>query len=377
MDLIIKILKRIKKMGLEFSNFLFKTIFSCLPIKNRVFFYTIRADGKLLENSKYLYEELGDIPKVFVAKKLPHPAAIKPKIYYYLLTSKVVVTDDYLRYLRLTELRPEQKLIQIWHACGAFKKFGLNAFSLLKRSEEIATHSQYDVVCVSAENVRKYYAKAFGIPLEKVQALGVPRTDKLLDKSECDKQRLEFFSNHPDLKGKKLYLYSPTFREYNGKLMFFNPKIDFEKLNDSLNEDEVFIINRHPLMQENYLEGKALSKVIDLSHESTPSLLCSSSVLITDYSSIIYDASLINLPMVFYCPDNETYERDFYLNYPDDLPGDIVTDGEALLNKCREAFAHPNNEKISAFRNDQMGACDGNSTKRIAEVIRGWINEKI
>lgn len=54
----------------------------------------------------------------------PHPVLLKPKIYYYLLTSRVIVTDDYLRYLRHTKLRAGQKVVQIWHACGASSALG-------------------------------------------------------------------------------------------------------------------------------------------------------------------------------------------------------------------------------------------------------------
>lgn len=373
MNKFIKLLKKIKRTVLEFINRLLKAIFYRLPLKNRVFFYSIRGDGKLLENAKCVYDKLPDVEKVIVAKKLPHPMTLKPKIYYYLLTSKVIVTDDYVRYLRFTKLRPEQKLIQIWHACGAFKKFGLDAFSLLSPKEEKLTHSQYTLVSVSAENVRKHYAGAFGIPVEKVKPLGVPRTDKLLDKDTTAKIREEFLSKHPDLKGKKIYLYAPTFREVKGKVAPFDTKIDFEALDRSLSDDEVFIINLHPVMKDNYLSGKSVSNVLDLSEEATSALLCSSDVLITDYSSIIYDASLLGLPTVFYCPDNETYERDFYLNYPDDLPGEIVTDSEKLLNMCRKTLSSPDTEKIKAFRENQMGACDGNSSERVAEVIREWL----
>lgn len=373
MSKIIKLLKKIKRAVFEFINHLLKAIFYHLPLKNRVFFYSIRGDGKLLENAKCVYDKLPDVEKVIIAKKLPHSAKLKPKIYYYLLTSKVIVTDDYVRYLRFTKLRPEQQLIQIWHACGAFKKFGLDVFSLLSPKEEKLTHSQYTLVSVSAENVRKHYAGAFGIPVEKVKALGVPRTDKLLDKNETAKIRDEFFAKHPELQNKKLYLYAPTFREVKGKVAPFDTKIDFEALDRDLNDDEVFIINLHPVMKDDYLSGKTVSKIIDLSAEATSALLCSSDILITDYSSIIYDASLLDLPTIFYCPDNETYERDFYLDYPDDLPGEIVTDGEKLLDMCRKTLSSPDTEKIKAFRNDQMGACDGNSSERIADVIRGWL----
>lgn len=83
-----------------------------------------------MENSQCVYDALGNVQKVVVARMLPHPVLLKPKIYYYLLTSRVIVTDDYLRYLRHTKLRAGQKVVQIWHACGAFKRFGLDAPSL-------------------------------------------------------------------------------------------------------------------------------------------------------------------------------------------------------------------------------------------------------
>lgn len=104
-----------KRWVLERCNLLLKAVFSRLPIQNRVFFYSIRADGKLLENSQCVYDALGNVQKVVVARMLPHPVLLKPKIYYYLLTSRVIVTDDYLRYLRHTKLRAGQKVVQIWH----------------------------------------------------------------------------------------------------------------------------------------------------------------------------------------------------------------------------------------------------------------------
>ena len=135
-----------KRWVLERCNLLLKAVFSRLPIQNRVFFYSIRADGKLLENSQCVYDALGNVQKVVVARMLPHPVLLKPKIYYYLLTSRVIVTDDYLRYLRHTKLRAGQKVVQIWHACGAFKRFGLDAPSLLTPQEERLTHCQYTAV---------------------------------------------------------------------------------------------------------------------------------------------------------------------------------------------------------------------------------------
>lgn len=371
---IINIIKKIltpamrKKIFVLVQNtFLF--VFGHMPIKNRVLFFTIRANGKLLDNAKAVYDAL-DADKVVFARMLPHPMKLKPKIFYYLLTSRVIVTDDYCRYMRTIKLREGQKLFQIWHACGAFKHFGLDAPSKLSRREELATHSQYSAVAVTAESCRKPYAQAFGISEEKCLPIGLPRTDIILENSE--KMKAEIFEKHPELKNKTVYLFCPTFREQNGSRIKYETGIDWADFSNKLNDDEVLVIRRHPIM--NYsLTDKEYPNIIDLSAESTLALTAACSVMITDYSSVIYDACLLDVPMVFYCPDIKEYERGFYLKFPDDLPGETVMQGSELLSALRRAKENPPVERIEKFRNGQMGACDGHSTERAVELIRSWL----
>ncbi|MBQ4626946.1 MAG: CDP-glycerol glycerophosphotransferase family protein [Clostridia bacterium] len=344
-------------------------VFSLMPIKNRVLFFTIRANGKLLDNAKAVYDAL-DADKVVFARMLPHSMKLKPKIYYYLLTSRVIVTDDYCRYMRSIKLREGQKLFQIWHACGAFKHFGLDAPSKLSRREEIATHSQYSAVAVTAENCRKPYAQAFGISVDRCLPIGLPRTDIILENSE--KMKAEVFEKHPDLRGKTIYLFCPTFREVNASRVKYEPGIDWAELSRKMEEDEVFIIRRHPVMDYPLIDAH-YPNIIDLSTDSTLALTAACSVLITDYSSVIYDACLLNVPTVFYCPDIKDYERGFYLRFPDDLPGETVTDAQELLSALREAKENPPVERIEKFRNGQMSACDGHSTERAVELIKSWL----
>ncbi len=369
-----RILSLSKKWMLERCNLLLRALFSRMPVRNRVFFYTIRADGRLLENSRCVYDALEGVERVVVAKMLPHPVWIKPKIYYYLLTSRVIVTDDYLRYLRHTTLREEQKVVQIWHACGAFKRFGLDAPSLLSPQEERRTHSQYAAVCVSAEQVRPFYAQAFGIPQERVQALGTPRTDRLLDEPARRAQREALFRRRPELQGKRLYLYAPTFRERDGRPCFYDPQLDWEALDNALEEDEVLIIRRHPIMKEPFWSGKTFRHILDCTDEPTPALLTAASLLVTDYSSVIFDAILCGVPLVFYCPDFSSYERDFYLAYPQDLPGPVVYRGEELLPAMRAVCQTPPLEALESFRSMQLGACDGHASERVAGLVRSYLD---
>lgn len=360
---------KLRRKVLNFLNRLWCAVCKCLPLQNRVLFYTIRADGKLADNSKAVYDAL-DTKKVIFAHMLPHSIKIKPLAYYYLLTSKVIVTDDYVRYMRAVNLRPEQKLIQIWHACGAFKKFGLDAPSQNTREEEIATHSQYTAVAVTSDNCRKFYADAFGVSEDICLPLGLPRTDSLI--SGKDSMREKVLSAYPEFAGKKLYLYCPTFREGNGKQIEFDAKINWDMLSQSLADDEIFIIRRHPIMKYSLID-KEYKNITDLSRESTLMLTAASSAIITDYSSVIYDACLMDVPCVFYCPDIEKYERGFYLDFPDGLPGKMTTKAENLLEIIRNSVESPYKEKISKFKADQLSACDGHSAERIAKLIKEWI----
>lgn len=366
-NLIKKLLSvRNRRKILRFLNKLWRAFCSVLPLRNVVLFYSVRADGRLLENAKAVYDAL-DAKKIIFAHKLPHSVKIKPLAYLYLMTSKVIVTDDYVRYMRGIKLREGQRLIQIWHACGAFKKFGLDAPSQLTPEEEKATHSQYSAVIVTSENCRESYANAFGISKEVCLPLGLPRTDTLI--KSADGMRESILKKHSGLRGKKIYLYCPTFREEDGKRVEYNPGIDWSEMSKSMHDNEVFIIRRHPLMDYRFENGE-YPNILDLSTDSTLELTAASDVIITDYSSVIYDATLLSVPSVFYCPDYKKYERGFYLDFPDGLPGEMVSDSSDLLDCIRKTAENPPTEKIEKFREEQLSACDGYSTERVVSLIK-------
>lgn len=368
------ILKRIisysaRRKVLTMLNHFWVSFCSLLPVRNRVLFYSIRADGKLLDNSKAVYDAL-DYDKTIFAHKQPHSKLIKAKAYYNLLTCRVIVTDDYCGYMRAMKLRKNQKLIQIWHGCGAFKMFALDARKDVTPEYEKAAHSAYSAVTVSAERCRKVFADAFGIEESKCLAIGIPMTDYLINNAVELKSKA--LSDYPLLKDKTVYLYCPTFREKDGKVTCFDSKIDWDKLNDSLSDDEVFIVRRHPIENGRFFE-KDYSRIFDLTEASTIMLTAASDVVITDYSSVVHDAVLVDKPVVFYCPDSEEYERSFYIDYPDDLPGPAVKDSAKLLEIVRKTYKEPPADRIEKFRREQLEACDGHSTERVVSLIDSWL----
>lgn len=360
---------KLRRRILVFLNRTWCLFCRCLPLRNAVLFYTIRADGFLLYNSKAVYDACKG-KKIIFAHKLPHSIKLKPLAYYYLLTSRVIVTDDYVRYMSAIKLRKGQSLVQIWHACGAFKKFGLDAPSIRTAEEEKSLHSQYTAVVVTSEECKKFYAGAFGISEDICLPLGLPRTDKLF--TDKYKMRDNILEKHPEFKDKRIYLYCPTFREINGEKTVYDPQLDFDAISNSLAENELLIIRRHPVMDYRLTDAN-YPNIIDLTEESTIELTAASDVIITDYSSVIYDACLLGVPSVFYCPDYKNYERGFYLNFPEDLPGELVTDGAMLLDAVRRTKEKPPAERIEKFISEQMEACDGKSAERVAELIESCL----
>ncbi|MBR5437980.1 MAG: CDP-glycerol glycerophosphotransferase family protein [Clostridia bacterium] len=353
-------------------DFIITFIFSCLKVQNRAFFYTGRTTGEPGENLNQVYKSFKG-KKALFAKQKPHNFKDLIRKRYYLFTSKVIVTDDYIYHLRNHKLKSEQKLVQVWYTGGAFKKMGIDGPSILSVLDEYKTHSQYSDFCVSSEYVRQYYCHAFGLEEETVKAVGTPRSDLIVNKERIEKSKEEICSLHPLLRNKRVYLYCPTVRIKEDVIIPFEPKIDWAELNDALTDDEVFIICRHPAMKEEYIKGRFYSRVKDYTFEKTSELLAVADVLITDYSSVVYDASLMDKPTVFYCPDLEEYRDDTYLDYSKDLPGEVITQSSDILTAARRAEEVSSPEIRALFNEKQMGACDGKSTERVLSIINNYL----
>lgn len=349
-------------------QFIYKV--SQLPIKNRVLFFSIRRDGELDDNLKCVAEKFKG-NKIVASKRLPHDSIYKLKMYYYIATSKVIVTDDYVRYLRLFPLKKKQRVIQLWHACGAFKKFGLQG-TTLSLGLERATHIQYNMVSVSSEGVRQIYADAFDIDVSNVVALGVPRTDLFYDEMAKGARKKAIYKLYPEWEEKEIILYAPTFRDRTGDRTKFKPELDFDILSRSLRDNQIFIIAPHPVMKDNIVNGK-YDNIYEVRDIHTLDLMFVSDILVTDYSSVIFEYALLKKPIIFFCYDFELYDRGFYLPYDANLPGKLANNQNELI----DCIVGDERDKLSttyeAFVEKYMGACDGKATERIVRLIEGYL----
>lgn len=235
-----------------------------------------------------------------------------------------------------------------------------------------ATHAQYNLVTVSSESIRSIYADAFNIDIQKVKSLGCPRTDYFFDPDWIHKTKESIYKVYPEWRNKKIILYAPTFRDVNGDRSEFHPELDFKELSEKLLPDQIFVVCPHPVMKNNIVDGE-YDNIRVIREFSTNDMMHVSHVLITDYSSVIFEYALLNKPIAFFCYDLVNYNRGFYLNYPDDLPGNVYETQEELVQFICDEDRHIITERHTRFVERYMSACDGHSCERIAGLINSYM----
>lgn len=381
-------IKMIPTLILKFfirTTFLFFRL--CFPINNhKVTFASYRAT-KLTGNLQYIYDEMIEsYPKMnytFLFKKYRNNLLGKfdyafhmIESCYHLATSRYFIIDDYYFPIYAIKPRKGMDIIQLWHAAGAFKKFGYSTIGKtfgpsVDYLKHIKVHSNYSKVYVSSETVVPYYAEAFNMDAECVYPLGVPRTDFFFDEKKKKDSYKKLYKRYPELQSKKVILYAPTFRGSSHNQEPFVSPIDYGLLKNRIGEEYVLFIHLHPYMKQekiNEEENHPFIYQID-GHFTIEELLTVSDILITDYSSIIFDYSLLNKPMAFFATDLDEYmeERDFYFDYQRTIPGPLFTHTETLINWInQDAF---DLEEVSRFKDDYFDQADGATSRRIVQHI--------
>ena len=284
-----------------------------------------------------------------------------------LATAKYVFLNDNFMPMASLKFSPEAVVAQLWHAEGAFKKFGLDApLTSDVREREKKCSERLDFVICSSKNVAPIYARAFGVPAEKVLPLGSPRTDYLLGRKDAEAIRAEFDRIHPECKGKKLVLYAPTFRDDPEKDKNLLNRLNIDLFEHELGGEYALLVKLHPQINSSCVPSGAIDvtsgyPINDLT------LICD--ILITDYSSVCMDFALLSKPCVFFAFDLEEYEkeRSFYFDYESYVPGTVAYDFPQVI----EAIKNPRNdeEKLRRFRDFNFDYIDRENTRRIFETV--------
>lgn len=335
--------------------------------KNRVSFI-IDSNESFKGNLDYIkkeFEKRGNFEFHFFYKD-----KLSFKSFKLLAGSRFIFLNDNFFPLAFMQFSPKNIVVQLWHAPGAFKKFGGSVdFKSRKILEKASKNTDY--LIVSSSNIQDYYSEAFQIPKTKIKPLGLPRADYYFENHDIDDLKSKFFEKY-DLSGdKKIVLYAPTFRDeekYNNVFDY----LDLEKFNQSLGDEYILALRLHPKIKKFYSgEISSKGKYIDCSdYSSEQELLLISDILITDYSSIMIEFALLNKPIIFFTYDFESYlteERGFYFDFKSTVPGPVVYDSNQLIDVIKSNSFDEN--KISEFVKTQFNEMDGQSSKRVVDYL--------
>ncbi|MGN1031065.1 MAG: CDP-glycerol glycerophosphotransferase family protein [Butyricicoccaceae bacterium] len=294
------------------------------------------------------------------------------KMLWQIGNARCVFVSDACNVLGMVRKRPETTVVQLWHACGAFKKFGMSTAELLwgadrERLTRRPNYANMDFVTVSSPEVRWAYAEAMNLPMERIVADGTARTDRFFEPERKQRAYDKLYRILPEAHGKKLVLYAPTFR---GEVEHaVSPDVlDVTACHEQMGEDYFFLIKRHPFTRNEYpLTEKQCAYARDVTDSMTiDELLFISDICITDYSSLIFEYALFEREMIFFAFDIDEYLdwRGFYYPYDELVPGPICRTTEEVIEALRAAERGENRERIRAFREKFMSACDGHATER-------------
>ena len=295
-------------------------------------------------------------------------------------TQTVILCDNFLP-AASCRCRKETLVVQLWHACGCLKKFGYDTEADIPSSYHGHVFRNTQLVTVSAPVCIRPFASAMRLDSSCIQATGISRTDLYFRKKWIRAMQEKFESLYPEAQGKRIVVAAPTFRGNPGAPDAFS--LDTEKLERSLGPEYFVLVSLHPHMK------KTASSHMRISKMSTSELFPVTDVLISDYSSLIYEYLLFQKPLVLYVPDRESYEesRGFYMDISE-IPACIAAGEDDLAPQIAYAYNlyHSDEEDVPQgddmqrekellekkrmeFLERYMISCDGHSTRRILDEI--------
>ncbi len=355
---------------------------------SKVVFIEVRMSD-ISDNFRLIYDELKNNYNYKISTHFLHMSFSKWREYERLCkamvvdvaTAKYVFLNDSSNVFSCLPMNKETVVTQMWHACGAFKKFGMSTATLKfgddkKTLDKYPYHGNYTHVTVSSPEVVWAYEEAMNLRHEDgiVKPVGISRTDVFYNPDMEENAFNKLYSVFPEAKGKKVILYAPTFR---GRVASAKTpdKFDMNMFSHELRDKYVMLFKHHPFVKKRPVIDNEFSDFAkDVTEEmSIEDLLYVSDICISDYSSLVFEYSLFEKPMIFFAYDLEDYFdwRGFYYRYDEFVPGPICKSDTDVLDYIKNIDKHFDKDIVRAFKAKYMSACDGHVTERIMKLVFG------
>lgn len=349
----------------------FKVLGLFIPLDSQQVLFVSFMGSKFNDSPKAIYDYMQrhpDYSKYHCVWAFEHPEdfpeldTVKidtPKYFLTALKAKYWVTNTNIE-RGLTFKKKSQVYLNTWHGI-ALKKIGNDC-----PGRKDYNFKTLDYLCVSGEYDEKVFRFAFRAEEESYLRCGMPRNDRLWNAGEADRAAAREKLQIPN--GKKVILYAPTWRDSvdGGKSYAIKPPIDFALWKEKLGDEYVLLFRAH------HITTKVLNVQFDdfirdaSNYPDVNELMIAADLLITDYSAIAFDYSILCKPIFCFAYDYETYlaERGTYFDIDEKYPNPSCRDEKELLTRIAEMdYAHEcdNTRKFRdtfvQYHNDATVAC--------------------
>lgn len=294
------------------------------------------------------------------------------RYFYHLATAKYLVNN--VNFHASLVKRSGQVYIETMHGMP-LKTIGLDATNEFKTEADVENYKKkcafWDYVVVQNPEVEEIARRCYAFSGSFLRT-GYPRNDVLYSEEGLDKKVRDVLGV-PD--GKKVILYAPTWRTEN----VFDFHFDLDRLREELSDEYVMLLRVHPLaakgLDYELIDNEFLFNAT--SYPSTEELFLASDVVISDYSSLMFDYAIVNKPILFYVYDLESYRdrlRGLYFNLEEIAPGPLVKTQDELCEwLCNyERLTYACIKSLDAFKERFCTYETGMASKKIFDqVMRG------
>lgn len=393
--------KKIYQLAKQLVIVLYHIMCHVCPVKQNRIVFDSNLGKSYAGNPKYIYEHLmkngydlvWDCVWFYEDNPYNIPGKSKQVQYgrlrylYYMATAKIWIFDS--RQPEFLVRRKGTYYIQTWHGTP-LKKLALDMDDVFMVGErDIDTYKKHfrknvgtwDYLISQNPFSSETFRRAFDFKKEMLE-YGYPRNDILfLENSEEGMKRYRQKLGLP--LDKKVILYAPTWRddEFSEDDKYsFRPRISFEQLQKELGDEYVMIVKYHYLIMDAVDWSPYEGFVYHFDHSrDIAELFLVSDILITDYSSVMFDYSILKRPMFFYAYDLNKYEnelRGFYFSYTEEMPGPISTTTEELVRDIQSYDAKAYEEQYKKFNEKYNCLDDGKSSERVLNLMKTLLSNK-
>lgn len=298
-----------------------------------------------------------------------------------LAMSNHVFIDDHAPVLDWLKLREETEVVQLWHAGAGFKSSGYSRWGHFGCPRPQSCHRQYKYGIAGSKNIAPFFSEVWGMNDEQVLPTGMPRMDEYLDEAHKKAKIEELRKQYPESVGKKVILFAPTYRGRNKKTAYYPYELlDFDRLYEVCGEEYIVFFKGHPWVNNKLQIKKAhRDKFFDLqTYPNINDLFYIVDLLITDYSSNIFEYSLMRKPMLFFAFDKVEYSlsRGFHRDYDESAPGKVCETFDQMIEAIAEKdFEY---EKVEQYIEHHFDYIDSGASDRVIDwILLGEMPEEI